>query len=95
MNKAATSLLCSVWLIGMVAHVAHAQRDPGGSVLRETNPLQVDAVAAEQEEMLLAHLRGHHLPAAAYVVGQFQKHDVVLLGEDHQIADNCRFVSFL
>ena len=63
---------------------------PGGQ-----GTLQVDDVSAELEKSLLAHLQQHHQPAVEFVVNQFKKHDVVLLGEDHQIAENCRFVSSL
>ncbi len=81
--------------IAIVSHTAHAQPDPGKTRQNDTDALRVGELTAQSEESLLEHLREHHQSAAAFVVNQFEKHDVVLLGEDHQVADNCRFVSSL
>ena len=57
--------------------------------------IQVDKITPAEEKQLIEHLRTHHRPAVDFVVDQFRKHDVVLLGETHQVAENCRFVASL
>ena len=52
-------------------------------------------VTPEQERQLLQYVKTHHKPAVDFVVGQFEKHDLVLLGETHEVAENCRFVASL
>lgn len=62
---------------------------------RQSAPIPAAEVSPEQDRMLLDHLKQHHQPAVDFVVSQFRKHDLVLLGETHQVAENCRFVATL
>lgn len=62
---------------------------------RQSAPIPAADVSPQQDQMLLEHLKRHHQSAVDFVVGQFQKHDLVLLGETHQVAENCQFVASL
>lgn len=62
---------------------------------QKAQSIKASAMTAEQEEELLKHLRQNHKPAIDFVVGKFAKHDVVMLGETHQVAENCKFVQSL
>lgn len=64
----------------------------GGLAQEGRAPLDVGAVDQESRKAMLAHVRGAG-PPLAYVVRKFEKHDVVILGEIHQIRQSCEFVA--
>jgi len=97
MGKSLRCGLLSVCVLVAITGSSHAQ-DEGKKVAGDglqSAPIPAADISAEQEEMLLDHVERHHQPAVDFVVGQFQKHDVVLLGETHQVAESCEFVASL
>ena len=65
----------------------------------EQTNLVTDIAAATLSErqvtQLQSYLQKHQQPAVEFVVDLFRSSDLVLLGEQHQVAENCRFVSSL
>jgi len=57
--------------------------------------LPLPELAPEQSQALEAHLNAQRLPAADYVIAQFEDHDVVFLGEYHRIRRDVVFVQEL
>ena len=62
---------------------------------KSSQHLEVGDVTAEQQEDFKTYLKRNQQPAVDFVVGRFKTCDVVLLGEDHKVAENCRFVASL
>jgi hypothetical protein len=93
----ATSLRCGLLFLCVLIAItgsSRAQDEQDGDAAKSASIPAAD-VSPEQDRMLLDHLKQHHEPAVDFVVGQFQEHDLVLLGETHQVAENCRFVASL
>lgn len=83
-------ILTSATLIGprkLVSQVENQHSDD--------TEISASEMTADQEQMLVEYLKGHHEDATQFVVSQFDIHDVVLLGETHQVAENCQFVAAL
>lgn len=61
----------------------------------EPPAIAVQDISPAQEQMLIEYLKEHHASATSFVVSQFEQHDAILLGESHQVAENCEFVAAL
>lgn len=57
--------------------------------------LEVASATPEQKELCLQYLREKGQTPAEYVKTQFQRHDVILLGEMHEVREVCQFISGL
>ncbi len=60
--------------------------------------LTMRGIAQDKSEMWSAeadYVAANGRPAVEYVSGLFDAHDVVVIGEIHEVADNCRFVADL
>ena len=67
---------------------------PSENILKE-GAVELTDLAQVSRSRYLAHLAQNSQPATEYVVKKFQDHDVVLLGEYHQIQDDCLFIASL
>lgn len=86
--------LCGCLLVA-VTGTSRAQDEAVGGAGRQSDAIPAADILPAQEEMLLDYLKKHHQPAVDFVVSQFEKHDLVLVGETHQVAENCQFVAAL
>ena len=70
------------------------------SNLQERNVLRLDAIDVSElitsdHERLVAHLAANGRPPLQYIVTKFKQHDVVLLGENHEVREVCELISSL
>ena len=70
------------------------------STLQKKNVLRPDAVDVSSltkahHKPFVAYLKANGKPPIEYVVDKFKQHDVVILGEPHQVKEVCEFVSQL
>jgi len=61
----------------------------------DVEPIDVDAVTPAQREAMCAYLKQAGKTPVQYVQGKFAEHDLVILGETHQVYETCRLVSDL
>jgi len=61
---------------------------------QSTTPLDVSKVDADPSPYLI-YLKQHAKSPIEYVVDKFEKHDVVILGEMHEVRENCELISSL
>ena len=60
-----------------------------------TTPLDVSKVKDTERSPYLVYLKQHAKSPIEYVVDKFEKHDVVILGEMHEVRENCELISSL
>jgi hypothetical protein len=58
-------------------------------------PVEIDKINSARRARCLTYLANHGRPPVDYVVEKFKTHDTVLLGETHEVRENCQFVSDL
>lgn len=66
-----------------------------GAAQKRRALVDVADLTEAQRAACIAHVKERGRPPIDYLVAKFAKHDVVLLGETHQIRQNCAFVRTL
>ena len=95
MNRIGSCLVMSCFIAGWGFAPVVVGWQPAPRSSEDVPHLEVTDVTAEHRAKFVAYIKENHEPAVDFVVGQFETCDVVLLGEGHTIAENCRFVASL
>ncbi len=82
---ATASVLCAGYVVLWTSPLAS----------QETTIIQVRDIQQDARQQFVDELKANGKSPVEYVVGKFDKHDLVLLGETHKIHENCRFVADL
>lgn len=90
----ATLIACSSAAIGTMLQlsVAPLTARPTDVTICASNR---DATDVHQNDELIQHLNTDGKPPEDYVVSKFQNHQIVLLGEIHEVRETCQFVASL
>jgi uncharacterized RDD family membrane protein YckC len=76
------TLLLNLWL-------THARNVTSSEALNVANASRADMAVCKE------YLREHAQSPQDYVISKFTEHDVVIIGEGHQVRENCEFISSL
>ena len=61
----------------------------------QTGAIDVKTIHDTETDSYLAYLKESGKPPIDYISGKFGRYDVVILGEDHQVQETCKFVADL
>lgn len=86
-------ILSMAVLAGALSHLSTAASEE--LVRPPSAPVDVASIDLAKSSLYLQYLRNNAKPPVDYVVDKFETHDAVLLGEMHEVRENCEFVSQL
>lgn len=85
------SILLVLTTLGLVTIAEGSGIDDDQSGSRQA--LDVDKVEAKQRKEMCEYLTQAGRPPTEYIVSKFSRHDLVIVGENHQIHENCRLIA--